>query len=104
MRTALTILAVAVGKLLCRLGRHKWGPWNLAPSVRVRFRKLDDAGLWIIYEHWASLPAKERKCKRCGLTVTDYYEWSWPEPTVWIDPFGYYENDFPNTMLNQEVP
>jgi len=24
MRTALTILAVAVGKLLCRLGRHKY--------------------------------------------------------------------------------
>ena len=58
MRTYLTILAVAVGKLLCRFGRHKWGEWRTAINYTWRY------GIFVpVYD----LIDEERQCKRCGV-------------------------------------
>ena len=60
MRTALTLLAVAVGKLLCRLGRHKWGPW------KRYIRKCLNLNTGITTAE--TTERYYRTCRRCGKT------------------------------------
>ena len=80
MRTALTLLAVAVGKLLCRLGRHKWGPWFWD---------------WDRHPLLGWLEIKRRTCQRfgCGRDIIDYIPdvEDWPGRDGNPYPYGYEE-------------
>ena len=89
MRTALTILAVAVGKLLCRLGLHRWGPWW--PTKRVTsyaywFKKSYKDTQWERRKDIREWTGRERFCRRCGKSEL-YID----TPPVWERPHGIYD-------------
>ena len=57
------IIAV-LGKLLCRLGRHKWGAWCWATTYSF---------FWAIFSDNPWVDIKVRQCEVCGKIEYDHF-------------------------------
>ena len=78
-------------RLLCRLGRHKWGAWEyLTRTISVGcYVQPPDRSWWEKRVEEKFFPGQERKCKRCGKSELRLDDW----PEITIDPFGYYRQE-----------